>query len=273
MARASGIIKLKFPCMHTNTHKSAVRKHRSPQVMSHRQLFNVHMHFTSDAWIKILPFQFSILLLLATTATLATAQQQAAKQPQFQIRVEAKKTEQDQELSPATLQQIRARQLAQQQHQQQQSAEFYSEEEEMKKIFQLWICPEGATFHQVHLICMPPSDENICQQSSKYHFVNDYLYKPINMEEFQSKPNVSLRYHERYYPENIYSDDRQEYDDEHERAPTQQHQNAYRQQQQQQQQNAYRSPDEINISLQQRRPYFAQTTSRYEDEEQYNYEK
>jgi hypothetical protein len=51
-----------------------------------------------------------------------------------------------------------------------------------------------------------------------------------------------------------------------------QQQNAYRQQQQQQQ-NAYRSPDEINISLQQRRPYFAQTTSRYEDEEQYNYEK
>lgn len=56
-----------------------------------------------------------------------------------------------------------------------------------------WICPEGATFHQVHLICMPPSDENICDQSSKYHFVNDYLYKPINMEEHQSKPNVSLR--------------------------------------------------------------------------------
>lgn len=57
-----------------------------------------------------------------------------------------------------------------------------------------WICPEGATFHQVHLICMPPSEDNICEQSSKYHFVNDYLYKPINMEEHQSKPNVSLRY-------------------------------------------------------------------------------
>lgn len=51
----------------------------------------------------------------------------------------------------------------------------------------------GATFHQVHLICMPPSDENICQQSQKYHFVNEYLYKPINMEEFKSKPNVTLR--------------------------------------------------------------------------------
>lgn len=57
-----------------------------------------------------------------------------------------------------------------------------------------WICPEGATFHQVHLICMPPSDENICEQSAKYHFVNDYLYKPINMEEHMSKPNISLRF-------------------------------------------------------------------------------
>lgn len=56
-----------------------------------------------------------------------------------------------------------------------------------------WVCPEGFTFHQVHLICMPPSNENICEQSSKYHFVNDYLYKPINMEEHQTKPNVTLR--------------------------------------------------------------------------------
>ncbi|XP_070492745.1 trichohyalin [Chironomus tepperi] len=313
-------------------------------------------------------FQISILLALSITATIASAQTPASK---FQIRVEGKKNEKDQEISPATLQQIRARQLATQQHQQS-SAEYYSEEddddenvpapqtyhrqtqapqrqyqpqqqqqqqhyqqqqqrkqplskkqreefekeieeeepdhlalllEESKfscnerttgyyaddtvecKVFHYcqdntkhsWICPEGATFHQVHLICMPPSDENICQQSSKYHFVNDYLYKPINMEEYQSKPNVSLRYHERYYPENIYHDDRSEYDEERERAPVRhqpkpvvrtQQQNAYRQQQ-----NAYRSPDEINISLQQRRPYFAQTTTRYEDEEQYNYEK
>lgn len=56
-----------------------------------------------------------------------------------------------------------------------------------------WVCPEGFTFHQVHLICMPPSNENICEQSAKYHFVNDYLYKPINMAEHQSKPNVTLR--------------------------------------------------------------------------------
>lgn len=44
-----------------------------------------------------------------------------------------------------------------------------------------------------------------------------------------------------------------------------------------QQQNAYRSPDDINISLQQRRPYFAQTTPRYEqsqqEEDEYSYEK
>jgi hypothetical protein len=39
------------------------------------------------------------------------------------------------------------------------------------------------------------------------------------------------------------------------------------------QQNAYRSPEDINISLQQRRPYFAQTTPRYEEEEEYSYEK
>jgi hypothetical protein len=41
------------------------------------------------------------------------------------------------------------------------------------------------------------------------------------------------------------------------------------------QQNAYRAPEDINISLQQRRPYFAQTTPRYEQEEEeaYSYER
>lgn len=73
-----------------------------------------------------------------------------------------------------------------------------------------WICPEGFSFHQVHLICMPPSGENICQQSSKYHVVNDYLYKPVNLAEHESKPNITLRYSERYYPENFYQDDRQD---------------------------------------------------------------
>lgn len=74
-----------------------------------------------------------------------------------------------------------------------------------------WVCPEGFTFHQVHLICMPPSHENDCQDSAKYHVVNDYLYKPLNMEEHQRKPNVSIRYAERYFPENIYYDDRRYY--------------------------------------------------------------
>ncbi len=73
-----------------------------------------------------------------------------------------------------------------------------------------WICPEGFSFHQVHLICMPPSGENICQQSSKYHVVNDYLYKPLNLAEHESKPNITLRYSERYYPESFYQDDRQD---------------------------------------------------------------
>ncbi|XP_023172784.2 putative mediator of RNA polymerase II transcription subunit 26 isoform X2 [Drosophila hydei] len=80
-----------------------------------------------------------------------------------------------------------------------------------------WICPEGFTFHQIHLICMPPSHDNICKQSSKYHIVNDYLYKPINLQEHQSKPNVTLRYSERYFPENYYEHER--YDDEEEELP------------------------------------------------------
>lgn len=57
---------------------------------------------------------------------------------------------------------------------------------------------------------MPPSSENICEQSSKYHIVNDYLYKPVNVEEHQTKPNITLRYSERYYPESFYQDERQE---------------------------------------------------------------
>ncbi|KAG8238188.1 hypothetical protein J437_LFUL014064 [Ladona fulva] len=64
-----------------------------------------------------------------------------------------------------------------------------------------WICPEGFTFHQVHLICMPPGGDNICKKSSQFHFVNEYLYRPINAEEAQTKPNVTLRYADRYYPE------------------------------------------------------------------------
>uniref|UniRef100_A0A1B0AAW3 Chitin-binding type-2 domain-containing protein n=1 Tax=Glossina pallidipes TaxID=7398 RepID=A0A1B0AAW3_GLOPL len=113
-----------------------------------------------------------------------------------------------------------------------------------------WICPEGFTFHQIHLICMPPSSDNICQQSSKFHIVNDYLYKPINLQEHQSKPNVTLRYSERYYPENYYDHERYSDEDEiprarvqHQRQPVQvgfpqniqtQHQRPLAQQQQHQ---------------------------------------
>lgn len=69
-----------------------------------------------------------------------------------------------------------------------------------------WVCPEGFTFHQVHLICMPPSSDNNCQKSSSFFFVNEYLYRPVNEEEVLRKPNVSLRYSDRYYPQNYYAD-------------------------------------------------------------------
>lgn len=135
---------------------------------------------------------------------------------------------------------------------------------------------------------MPPSSDNICEQSSKYTFVNDYLYKPINMEEHQQRPNISLRYSERYYPESFYLDERQEYNEDQERHQAQRQrqpiqvglrkpqptaQPIYRAPTPTPAQNAYRSPEDINISLQQRRPIlFAQpTTPRYEDEE-YSYE-
>lgn len=69
---------------------------------------------------------------------------------------------------------------------------------------------------------MPPSNDNICQQSSKYHIVNEYLYKPVNLQEHQSKPNVTLRYSERYYPESYYDNDRYE-DEEEQPRPRIQH--------------------------------------------------
>jgi hypothetical protein len=59
-----------------------------------------------------------------------------------------------------------------------------------------WQCPENTVFHQIHLNCVP-SAQDICQQSSKYHVVNDYLYKELD----QRGPNNSIRYHQRYYPE------------------------------------------------------------------------
>ncbi|XP_050732655.1 histone acetyltransferase KAT6A-like [Eriocheir sinensis] len=59
-----------------------------------------------------------------------------------------------------------------------------------------WLCPEGASFHQVHLICMPRSAENICARSSKFHFVNDFLYKELEGSDGRNKT-----YADRYYPE------------------------------------------------------------------------
>ncbi|XP_050506288.1 uncharacterized protein LOC114338951 isoform X1 [Diabrotica virgifera virgifera] len=131
-----------------------------------------------------------------------------------------------------------------------------------------WICPEGFTFHQVHLICMPPGGDNICEKSSDYHFVNDFLYKPVNLEEYQQKPNITLRYSDRYYPEQY----RTRYNEDDD-APVQ-HQHSIRVTGQPRfqyvspttlrPQQVYRSPEEINISLQQRRPS-PQPSTQYEE--------
>lgn len=148
---------------------------------------------------------------------------------------------------------------------------------------------------QVHLICMPPSSENICKQSTQYHFVNDFLYRPVNTEEANSRPNVTLRYGDRYYPGSSFEAEEEYTDREQEEAPQrplqfrQQQQPTIRQriqqqaqptqqhvlvssprptvlQQQQPQQFARQSPnqvfhssEEINIPLQQRRPVQLQT--------------
>ncbi|XP_052758576.1 uncharacterized protein LOC113510918 [Galleria mellonella] len=123
-----------------------------------------------------------------------------------------------------------------------------------------WICPDGFTFHQVHLICMPPTHDNICQKSAKYHFVNDYLYRPINQEEVQRKPNVSLKYSDRYYPAEVYRDDRYDQDEEEEeeeaprRQPAPQPQQARPSPRPQQQPQVFHSAEEVNIPLGQRRP-------------------
>jgi len=58
-----------------------------------------------------------------------------------------------------------------------------------------WLCPNEGAFHQVHLICMPRSEDNICERSSKYHFVNDFLYKEVG-DHPENKTYV-----ERYYPQ------------------------------------------------------------------------
>ncbi|CAH2067608.1 unnamed protein product, partial [Iphiclides podalirius] len=120
-----------------------------------------------------------------------------------------------------------------------------------------WICPDGFSFHQVHLICMPTSQENICQKSSKYHFVNDYLYRPINQEEVDRKPSLSLKYSDRFYPAEVYRDDRYDQEEEEEEeqprhTPPPQQRPSPRPQQQQPQ--VFRTAEEVNIPLVQRRP-------------------
>ncbi|XP_037556264.1 uncharacterized protein LOC119433189 [Dermacentor silvarum] len=59
-----------------------------------------------------------------------------------------------------------------------------------------WMCPEGTVFHQVHLNCVPAS-QDICNSAEKFFFVNDYLHK-----ELESRgPNNTVLYAQRYYPE------------------------------------------------------------------------
>ncbi|CAA9995557.1 unnamed protein product [Nesidiocoris tenuis] len=136
-----------------------------------------------------------------------------------------------------------------------------------------WICPEGFLFHQVHLICMPPSHDNICTQSSQFHFVNDFLYKPINAEEAQNKPNVTLRYSDRYYPENFYEEEQaQQIVPQATPRPRPQPQQAFHQTPRpipiqaqsglRQPNQVFHSPEEVNIPLQHRRPVALPTPHR-----------
>ncbi|XP_034933910.1 uncharacterized protein [Chelonus insularis] len=152
-----------------------------------------------------------------------------------------------------------------------------------------WICPEGFTFHQVHLICMPPSGDISCKKSSQYHFVNEYLYKPLNLQEAESKPNVTLRYSERYFPGEIFTDEREEPSN-----PSRRYNNQPSPYLSQQQttinsipatarpsgipqyrlpvNQVFRSPEEVNIPLQQRRPLPQPVLRRYPQVQEEDYE-
>lgn len=125
---------------------------------------------------------------------------------------------------------------------------------------------------------MPPSGDNICQQSTKYHFVNDYLYRPINAEEAQTRPNVTLRYSDRYYPDSYYDPA----DEQPRPVPVvstatrgrpvhvQQQQPALRAVQIRQQapgNQVFHSPEEVNIPLQQRRPAPVSPQRNFQDKE------
>ncbi|KAI2808954.1 hypothetical protein BLOT_000095 [Blomia tropicalis] len=59
-----------------------------------------------------------------------------------------------------------------------------------------WQCPENTVFHQIHLNCVP-NTQDICGESSKFHVVNDYLHKELN----ERGPNNTILYHQRFYPE------------------------------------------------------------------------
>jgi len=74
-----------------------------------------------------------------------------------------------------------------------------------------WMCPEGQLFHQVHMICTLDNGDAICQQSQKFHFVNEYLYKPLNKP---TEPNGTIRYSDRYYPDNYVLGDPMDFDSE-----------------------------------------------------------
>ncbi|XP_043265836.1 uncharacterized protein LOC122405277 isoform X2 [Colletes gigas] len=122
-----------------------------------------------------------------------------------------------------------------------------------------WICPEGFTFHQVHLICMPPSGDINCKKSSQYHFVNEYLYKPLNLAEAETKPNVTLRYSERYFPADIHADEREVYASPQPSTlnsipPSARPQPTGLPQFRLPLNQVFRSPEEVNIPLQHRRP-------------------
>ncbi|KAG7169564.1 hypothetical protein Hamer_G023781 [Homarus americanus] len=71
---------------------------------------------------------------------------------------------------------------------------YYADEEVQCEVFHYcqdklkhsWLCPQGASFHQ----------DNICEKSSKFHFVNEFLYKEVDGEDGSNKT-----YADRYYPE------------------------------------------------------------------------
>lgn len=68
-------------------------------------------------------------------------------------------------------------------------------------LFSFSSSPQETVFHQVHLNCVPAA-QDICKQSEKYFVVNDYLHREID----QRGPNNTIRYHQRYYPEEFLGD-------------------------------------------------------------------